>query len=102
MVAAASAVAVAVNTAELATPETVAVRVSVFAVVPWVQEPTVATPCALVEGVAPVTEPLGAVTAKVTPTPGTGLPNLSWTVTDGAAGRVEATLAVCASPPDFR
>src|SRR5690242_7636205 len=52
----------------------VAVIVFAPATVPNVQLPRVATPDALVVGVAPVRLPPPPVTAKVTPTPETGLP----------------------------
>jgi hypothetical protein len=68
------AVAVAVKvTGEPVSPVEVAVKVFDPALVPKVQEPTVAIPEALVVVVAPVIEPPPLATAKVTLTPETGL-----------------------------
>src|SRR5207302_2120336 len=61
-----------------------AVRVSVPAAVPRVQEPTAATPEASLTALAPVMEPPPEATAKVTVTPGRGLPLASRTRTAGA------------------
>src|SRR2546430_14502844 len=63
-----------------------AAAVSVFAptVVLRVQLPTVAMPPASVVWLAPVMLPFPGVTAKVTATPGTGLPLASFTITEGA------------------
>ena len=71
---AAPAVAVAVKvTGEPVSPAEVAVKVFDPALVPKVQEPTVAIPEAFVVVVAPVIEPPPLATAKVTLTPETGL-----------------------------
>src|SRR5574341_2120782 len=66
--------------------------------VPRVQLPTRATPVASVVGVAPATLPPPAVTAKVTPTPGTGLLSASRTTTLGAVANARPTTAACPSP----
>src|SRR5207237_486853 len=66
------------------TPGAVAVSVFWPAAVPSVQVPTVAMPPASVVWLAPVMLPFPAVTAKVTATPGTGLPLASFTITEGA------------------
>ena len=76
--AAAAAVADAVNVrGPPVSPAEVAVRVLLLppAVVPRIQEPTVATPDAFVVCELPVTEPPPVAAANVTETPATGLPN---------------------------
>src|SRR5436309_6857536 len=81
----APAVPLAVNVIGLPfTPGAVAVSVFSPAPVPSVQLPTVAMPPASVVWLAPVMLPLPGVTAKVTATPGTGLPLASFTSTEGA------------------
>src|SRR5205085_179292 len=83
----APAVPLAVNVIGLPfTPGAVAVRVFWPAAVPSVQLPTVAMPPASVVWVAPVMLPLPGATANVTPTPGTGLPLASLTITEGGIG----------------
>ena len=74
----------------------VAVAVLVPTLVPSVQPPTVAIPCALVFCVTPVMLPPPLVTANVTSTPATGFPAASFTMTAGfvatTAPTVPATL----------
>ena len=65
-------------------PDAAAVSLFPPAVVLRVQLPTVAMPPASVVWLAPVMLPLPGVTAKVTATPGTGLPLASFTITEGA------------------
>jgi hypothetical protein len=60
-----------------------AVRVLAPAVAPNVQLPTAAMPAALVVAGEPVAEPPPEATVKVTPTPETGLPFASLTMTLG-------------------
>src|SRR5438093_372292 len=84
MLAAAPAVPVAVKVTGL--PESDPdVAVSVFgpAVGRNVQLPTVATPLGWVVWLPPVIVPFPGATAKVTPTPATGFPFASLTITDG-------------------
>src|SRR5690242_886016 len=78
-------------------PAAVAVSVSGPAVEPRVQDPTVAIPDASVTGEPPVTVPERTVEAKVTVTPGTTLPWLSCTITDGGVTGV-FTVALWRSP----
>src|SRR5690606_11205429 len=66
---------------------------AVPAVVPMVQLPTVATPCALVVGVSPETEP-PFTAANVTLMPGTGFPLASVTRTAGAGDTVPPATVV--------
>src|SRR5690348_121935 len=84
MFVAAPAVPVArISTGLPVSPAAVAVSVSGPAVEPRVQDPTVAIPDASVTGEPPVTVPERAEEAKATLTPGTTLPWLSCTITDG-------------------
>src|SRR5207302_3145926 len=94
----APAVPVAVNVIGLPFTPAVAVSVSWPATVPSVQPPTAAMPLALVVWLAPVMLPLPGVTAKVTATPGTGLPLASLTITEGGTATAVFTVAVCLSP----
>src|SRR5690606_8418069 len=66
---------------------------AVPAVVPMVQLPTVATPCALVVGVSPEAEPPFTV-ANMTLTPDTGFPLASVTRTAGAGETVPPATVV--------
>ena len=79
-------------------PAAVAVSVLTPMVMPSCHEPTVATPLASVVALPPVSEPLPRPIAKVTDVPGTGLPNWSVTITDGAVATFVSTVADCASP----
>src|SRR5207237_222284 len=91
----APAVAVAVNVIGLPfTPGEVAVSVFWPAAVPSVQLPTAAMPLALVVWLAPVMLPLPVATAKVTATPGTGLPLASLTITEGGMGTAVPAVTV--------
>ncbi len=94
-------VAVAVKVTGLpATPAALTVAVSVFgpALPPSVQRPTVAMPSAPVVAFAPVRLPLPDATAKVTGTPGTGVPPPSRTTTAGSTGTGSPAVADCPSP----
>src|SRR5947209_3054878 len=95
----ASASAVAWNV----TPPTLAVALSVFApaAVPSFHEPTMATPPAFVVALVPAAEPPPEPTAKVTPTPATGLPYWSVTETDGAVETSVFAVADWLSPPEI-
>src|SRR5205807_8065836 len=64
-------------------PDAAAVSLFPPAVVLRVQLPTVAMPPASVVWLVPVMLPLPGATAKVTATPGTGLPLASFTITEG-------------------
>src|SRR5689334_5760366 len=93
------AVPVAVKLTGLpANPADVAVRVLVPAVLLSVQLPTVAMPPTSVVWLAPVIVPFPGATAKVTATPGTGLPLPSLTITDGGMGTAVPAVTVCLSP----
>jgi hypothetical protein len=92
-------VPVAVNvTGEPVRPDTVAVNVFVPAVVPRVQDPTVAMPEAFVVADRPVPEPPPEAIAKVTVAPGTRLPPESVRTTDGAVESAEPAVAVWLLP----
>src|SRR3954454_18805761 len=67
--------------------------------VPSFQVPTAATPAAFVVALVPVADPPPEATAKVTATPGTGLPKESVTSTDGAVATFAFTVAPWLSPP---
>ena len=75
-----------------------AVRVLLPAVAPSVQLPTVAMPAALVVAEGPLAEPPPEATAKVTLTPGTGLPWLSVTMTLGGVLTAVPAVADWLSP----
>src|SRR2546422_49110 len=119
----APAAAVAVKVTGLPfNPGAVAVNVFAPAAVPSVQLPTVAMPPALVVRLAPVmlpppdatatvTLPFPGATPNVTPTPGTGFPAASLTLTDGAMGTavpastvwlLPAFTAICVAAPARR
>src|SRR5207247_1446064 len=90
-------VPVAVNVTALR-PGTAAVNVFGPTLGPNVQVPTVASPLASVDWLAPVTLPPPETTANVTRTSGTGLSNWSRTSTEGAVATVVPTDAVWLSP----
>ena len=86
----------------------VAVKVLAPALAPNVQLPTMAMPAELVVADEPVTEPPPEATAKVTLTPGTGLPCAAVTMTLGsvltgvpavADWLLPALRAMCAAAP---
>jgi hypothetical protein len=91
--AAGPAVDVAVKTTAGSVPE-VAVTVFGPAIVPSVQDPTVATPASLLVTVAPATDPPPAVTANVTAMPGIGEPFWSFTMTEGGGVTASPTVPV--------
>ena len=72
----------------------VAVAVFVPTIVPSVQPPTVAIPCAFVICVVPVMLPPPPVTVKVTVTPATGFPAASFTITAGFVATTAPTVPV--------
>src|SRR6185437_2217344 len=94
---------VSTNTAgEPVRPPTVAVTVSGPAADPRVQVVRLATPDALVAGVAPVIAPFReppAPSANVTVTPDTGLANWSVIFTDGGLATAVLAVAVCELVP---
>jgi len=94
------AVPVALNVTGLpVNPVEVPVRVFVPAIVPRVHEVTVAMPSLpVVTALVGSTAPPPDVTAKVTDTPGTGLPNWSVTRTDGGVDTAVFTVADWLSP----
>src|SRR5207248_595920 len=76
-----------------------AVRVLGPATVPSVHDATAATPSApVVTGLVGLTLPPPVPGANVTPTPATGLPNWSRTITDGGTATAVPTRADCPSP----
>src|SRR5947209_7164700 len=82
-------------------PVEAAVSVLAPAVWPSFQLPTVATPPAFVVALVPAAEPPAEPTAKVTPTPATGLPYWSVTETDGAVETSVFAVADWLSPPEI-
>src|SRR5262249_53585203 len=72
-------------------PAAEAVRVLLPAVVPSVQEPTVAMPAVLLTALAPVTVPPPEATVKVTVTPALGVSEASRTRTEGGMARLPPT-----------
>jgi hypothetical protein len=85
-------------TGEPLRPAAEAVSVLAPAVVPSVQESTVATPEAPVVAEPPLTEPPPEATAKVTATPGTGLLLASLTITLGSVETAEPAVALWPLP----
>src|SRR5689334_13685045 len=77
---------------------TVAVSVLAPAASPSVQLPTMATPFAPVVADPPVTEPPPDAIANVTPTPATGVPPASRTMTAGGVGTAVPTVTDWPSP----
>ena len=75
-------------------PADVAVNVFAPAVVPRVQEVTLAIPEEFVVAEPPSTDPPPEATAKVTERPGTGLPPASVTSTDGAVATALPAVAL--------
>src|SRR5213595_2381992 len=94
------AVPVAVNVTGLpASDPDAAVNVFDPAVGPSVHDATAATPSApVVTGLVGLTLPPPVPGANVTPTPATGLPNWSRTITDGVTATAVPTRADCPSP----
>ena len=93
-------VAVKVN-GEFIKPETVAVKELLPAVVPKVQEVTLAIPEPLVATLVAPKVPPPLAMAKVTVTPETTLPPESFTITEGTVETALPAVADCASPAFF-